>query len=115
MLDIFGNTFYSQAKLNTTADFNWHYVCVDLHAALKAYDSTFTTAASLLKLMSVSVLRKIFLNLYLEKHFLSLYLNYQIKATVAPLYYNMYIDVVSIRNSLPLGYNGKYIIKNKKY
>ena len=52
--DIYGNTINSQASLNTTADFNWNYVCVDLYASLKSYDSTFKTAANLLKLMSVS-------------------------------------------------------------
>ena len=28
------------------------------------------------------------------------------QASVSPLAYNMFIDVVSVRNALPLGYNG---------
>jgi hypothetical protein len=48
-----GNSINSQASLNTIADFNWHYTCIDLYATLKAADSTFTTAANKLTLMSV--------------------------------------------------------------
>jgi hypothetical protein len=54
--DVYGNTVYSRASLNTIADFNWHYSCIDLYAALKAADSTFTTAANKLTLLSVSIL-----------------------------------------------------------
>ena len=52
--NIQGNSINGQANLNTTADFHWHYVCVDLYAALRTADSTFTTAASQLTLLSVN-------------------------------------------------------------
>ena len=52
--DSLGNTIKSQASLNTIADFNWHYLCVDLYAALKAADSSFNTPADKLTLISVS-------------------------------------------------------------
>ena len=54
--DSLGNTLNANAYLNNTiADFNWHYTCVDLYAALKASQggSSFTTLASKLTLVSV--------------------------------------------------------------
>ena len=75
------NSLYPYAKVNTIADQQWHYLCVDIYAAYLSSQSTRYAQTSLL--------------LY--------------KAYFSPYVADTYIDAVSLRKTLPYGYDSKLI------
>ncbi|CAF1649012.1 unnamed protein product, partial [Didymodactylos carnosus] len=79
-LQINGNTlttYYQSVPFAPNSDSNWHYICIDLYASLGSQSSTYATASS------ITVINA--------------YLNRQVRNGIK-------IDAVSLRNTLPLGY-----------
>ena len=91
--------------MNTLADKQWHYTCVDIYQGiLKSWATTAEIyPAYRLTLIQVCLLFNLFLSLYY-------FIVSLIQAWVSPVVNDMYIDVVSIRNSIPSNIDGKLSI-----
>lgn len=91
--------------VSTIADFQWRFICADLYLAYTTLNPTSSYSPKILKIYQVNKLLKVVTNWFFHLS--------NFKATINPATPDIYIDVVSVRRLLPIGYDGKnkYLLK----